>query len=250
MPFDPDLHGSCKNRLLNLLPDAGYEQLRTKLEKLFLPSNYLFYERNKPIPYVYFPCTAVGSALAELENGTAVEAGTIGNEGIIGLEVFLGGNKGLVKNICQVPGEAFRMGADDFRAVTQENAVLRRLLQRYSQAYLGLASQSIACNRFHTVEERCARWLLMTHDRAGSDQFMLTQEFLADMLGVHRPSVTLAAGLFQKAGIITYRRGLITILDRKALESASCECYGIVQAQFERLLGAEAVREIEGMYNK
>lgn len=247
MPFAFDLPSWRNNRLLSLLPEAEYEQLHPLLERVSLPSKYLFYERNQPIQYVYFPCSAVGSALALLENGTAVEAGTIGNEGVIGLEVFLGGNTGLARNICQVPGEAYRMSAHDFRVATQGNTALRCLMQRYAQAYLGLASQSVACNRFHSAEERCARWLLMTHDRTDSDQFMLTQEFLADMLGMHRPTVTLVAGLFQKAGLISYRRGLITILDRKALESASCECYGIVQAQFERLLGAEAVREIESM---
>lgn len=248
MPFDPGLHSKPLSRLLNLLPDAEYEQLLPKLEKVSLPQKYLFYERNQPISCVYFPCTAVGSALALLENGTAVEAGTIGNEGVIGIEVFLGGDKGLVQNICQVPGEAFRMQAEDFKAATRGDTALRRLLQRYTQAYLGLTSQSIACNRFHTAEERCARWLLMTQDRAGADQFLLTQEFLADMVGVQRPTITLIAGLFQRAGIITYKRGLITILDRTALEAASCECYGIVRSQFQRLLGAEAAREIEDMH--
>jgi CRP-like cAMP-binding protein len=247
MPFDFGLPGWHSNRLLSLLPEAEYEQLQPMLERVSLPSKYLFYERNQPIQYVYFPCSAVGSALALLANGTTVEAGTIGKEGVVGLEVFLGGNKGLVKNICQVPGEAIRIRAQDFRAATRGNTALQRLVQRYSKAYLGLTYQTIACNRFHTVEERCARWLLMTQDRAGSSQFFLTQEFLADMLGVHRPTVTLVVGLFQKAGIISYKRGLIAILDRKALESASCECYGIVQAQFERLLGAEAIREIERM---
>jgi CRP-like cAMP-binding protein len=139
------------------------------------------------------------------------------------------------------------MRADDFRRAAQGDTALRRVIQRYSQAYIGLASQSVACNRFHTIEERCARWLLMTQDRVHSNQFMLTQEFLAHMLGVHRPSVSLVAGILQKAGIITYKRGLITVLDREALESASCECYGIVKEQFDRLLGADAAQEVANM---
>lgn len=175
-----------------------------------------------------------------MQNGEAVEVATVGNEGMVGLPVFLEAATIPGKAFAQIPGEAWRMSADTFKEQVSPGTPLHELLQRYTQALFNLISQSTACNRLHTVEERACRWLLMTHDRVGSDSFPLTQEFLAQMLGVRRPTVSTVASILQRAGFISYSRGKITILDREGLESASCECYEIIRAEFERLVGGNS----------
>jgi CRP-like cAMP-binding protein len=165
-----------------------------------------------------------------------VEVGTVGNEGMLGLPVFLGADSSPGAAFCQVPGRALRMPAEALRAAASVEGPLRDLLQRYAQALMDQIAQSAACNRAHSTEERLCRWLLMTHDRVGADRFPLTQEFLGQMLGVRRAGVSATASILQRAGFIRYSRGTITITDRAGLESASCGCYRVVRDEFDRLL--------------
>src|SRR5262249_23637303 len=189
------------------------------------------------IEHVYFPLSGVMSLVVQMADNATVEVGTIGNEGMVGTPVLLGVDRSPTKAFCQVPGECLRMSIAEFKQeIEAEDGVFRRLLNRYAQALINQISQSVGCNHLHSVEERTCRWLLMTHDRVGKDEFLLTQEFLAQMLGVRRSSVTVAAGLLEKAGLITYKRGRIRVLDRERLEQASCECYRIVSREYERLL--------------
>ncbi len=225
-----------RNRLLAALPGKDLDRLAARMTTVPLAVRDLLYRARGPIDHVYFPLDGVLSQIVVMEDGGAVEVGTVGHEGMVGLSVALGDPQSPVETFCQVPGRAARLPADDFRAEADRGGPLAALVLRYSLAVAAMAAQSAACNRLHSVDERCARWLLMTHDRVGSDRFQLTQEFLALMLGVRRASVTVAAGMLQKAGVIDYTRGKITVTDRPRLEAASCECYRAVRAEFERLL--------------
>jgi CRP-like cAMP-binding protein len=227
----------CENHLLSLLPADEYGALLPHLETVDLSAKQVLGNRDEPISHIYFPCTAVVSILAIMANGSMVEVGTIGNEGFYGIDVLVGGERAIETTLCQIAGKAIRMRVADFSQATQGNTSLRRVTQRYLLAYLSLVSQSVACNRLHSVEARFARWVLMTHDRVQGDDFYLTQEFLAGMLGVHRPTISLVAGAFQQAGMIRYNRGHMTILQREALEDTTCECYGIVKEQYKRAVG-------------
>ena len=224
------------NHLLAALDEAEYRELAPSLQPVHLQRKDVVGERGKAAEYVYFPCGAVLSVLAFMQSGAAVEVGTIGREGFYGLELLVGGKQWTETTVCQVEGDSLRMSASAFKDAIASNTGLRRMAQRYLMAYVALVSQSVACNRLHNIEERFARWVLMTHDRVDDDEFFLTQEFIADMLGVHRPSVSLVAGAFQQAGFIKYSRGAMTILDRDGLEGASCECYAANNEQFARLL--------------
>ena len=191
-----------------------------------------------PPEYVHFPESAVMSVISRMANGDAAEVGTVGNEGMLGLSAFLGGGASLHETVVQVAGASLRARASLFAGGAEQQPVLRRLMGRYTLEYLGQVAQTAACNRLHAIEPRCARWLLMTHDRVGrAAQFELTQEYLAIMLGVRRGGVTVAAGALQDAGLIRYRRGGIRVLDRDGLEAAACECYGVVREHFDRALG-------------
>jgi len=234
---DSGLRPKESNRLLAALPNAEYQRLEPHLELVELRFKDLLQEPEQLIEYVHFPRSGVISAVKDFQNGDTIEVATIGNEGVAGhsiaLEVLTSGNRVLV----QVAGEGMRITSpaliDAFKSCPQ----LYRLLLRYSQALFHQVAQTAACNRAHTVDERCARWLLMTHDRVANASFTITQEFLAQMLGVHRPTVSIAAGMLQKAGMITYVRGHVTILDRQALEDASCECYQLIVKQYQNALG-------------
>jgi hypothetical protein len=166
------------------------------------------------------------------------ETGTVGREGFNGVPVLLGADRVSGRSLVQVPGRGIRMASGDLRTAADRLPALRALLQRYSQALFAQMAQSVACNRAHPVDERCARWLLMTHDRVDGDTFPLTQEFLAQMLGVQRPTVSTAQSMLQRAGFIRYSRGHVTVADRAGLEQAACPCYSIVRKEFERLIGA------------
>lgn len=228
---------SQTNHLLRSLPAEVYAYMQPSLEKVSLTIKDVLYDVNAPIPFVYFPLTGVNSLLTVMQDGTAVEVATVGNEGMVGLPVFLGGDTIPGKAIAQVPGDSLRMPSDVFRAAVGRYEPLRNLLEIYTQAMFVLVSQSVACNRVHTIEQRCARWLLMTQDRVGKDYFSLTQEFLSQMLGVRRASVSEVAQELQQEGVISYSRGEITVLDRQGLEARTCECYWIVRKEFERHLG-------------
>ena len=193
-------------------------------------------EAGDPPDYVYFPKSGIISALTVLENGTMIEFATVGREGTTGVPVFLGMNDSNMAFISHVPGESLRMGSADFLDQIERSPGLAKAIKRYSGMMLALVAQTAACNRAHHADERCARWLLMTYDQAGEGAFPITQEFLAQMLGVSRPSVALSAAALQQAGLITYRRGEMTIEDRAGLEKAACECYSVGRELFLRML--------------
>jgi CRP-like cAMP-binding protein len=224
-----------RNRLLAALPRDALEQILPLLTHVPLASGMTIYEPHVPITHVYFVLSGIISMVSEMREGT-VEIGTVGCEGMSGLPVVLAADTMPSRAFVQVPGEALRMNADDLVRTMDASPQLRRLVYRYVLALFDQTAQHAACNRLHGLEERCARWLLMTHDRVVGDVLLLKQQFLAEMLGVHRPAVTLAAGALQKAGIIRYSRGKVTVLDRAALENASCECYRIVTRRVEELL--------------
>jgi CRP-like cAMP-binding protein len=227
-----------RNRLLAALPRDALEHILPALTHVPLTSGMVIYEPRVRITHVYFVLTGIISMVCEMREGT-VEVGTVGCEGMTGLPIVLAADTMPSRAFVQVPGEALSMRADDLLRLMQESPKLRRLVYRYVQALFDQTAQAAACNRLHALEERCARWLLMTHDRVAGDVLLLKQQFLAEMLGVHRPAVTLAAGALQKAGIIRYSRGKVTVLDRSALENASCECYAIVSRRIEELLAAD-----------
>lgn len=235
MPADP-LSPPGENRLLSVLAADALERLRPHLEPVALTLRATLYRPNEPISHVYFPCNAVCSLILTLEGGVTVEFGTVGNEGLLGLPVFLGADSTPGEAFAQVAGRALRLPADILRQQTAGGGALHDLLQRYAQAFTNQIAQTAACNRAHSVDERCARWLLMTHDRVGGDRFRLTQQFLAQMLGVRRATVNTAASILQRAGFIRYSRGVIAVADRPGLESAACTCYRTVREEFERLL--------------
>ncbi len=226
-----------KNRLLATLPTEEYERLEPYLQRVSLEFHQSLYQPNEPIEHVYFPTDGVVSLLNLMENGDAVEVGTVGNEGMVGLPVLLGANTIPGQAFSQIPGAALRMRANVFQREVTPGSPLYNLLLRYTQALLNQIAQSSACNRLHSIEERFCRWMLMTQDRVASNQFPITHEFLGQMLGVRRASVSVVAATIQKAGLITYKRGKMTILDREGLEDVSCECYAIIKGEFERLVG-------------
>jgi CRP-like cAMP-binding protein len=230
------------NRLLRLLPSSDYERLRRHLQRIPLEYRQSLYRARNPIKFVYFIETGVGSLVNTMANGDAAEVGTIGNEGVVGLPILFGDDRAPTSVYVQVPGEGLRMKATVFQAEMARSASMRAVMLRYAHAFFNQVAQSAACNHFHSIERRACRWLLMTRDRMDSDEFLLTQEFLAMMLGVHRTGVTAAAGALQRAGLIRYVRGNVSILDRRGLLDRSCECYGVSKREFDRLLGARTLR--------
>jgi len=229
-------NGPPRNRLLGALPDAELARFRPHMELVRLEQRDPLFEPEAPIRHVYFPETTVVSLVSTMENGATVEVGTAGCEGMAGLSVFLADDSSSVRAFAQVPGVAVRMETGVFVQLARESGALHQILLRYTQAFLTQVAQTAACNAAHLVEERCARWLLMTHDRVEGDAFPLTHEFLAFMLGVRRAGVTVAMGMLQDANLVRYTRGRVQILDRAGLEGASCECYRVVRAHFDRLL--------------
>ncbi len=229
--------GAPANRLLGLLPPRDYQRLRPHLHRVPLRYRQSLYAARKPLEFVYFIETGVGSLVNTIANGDAAEVGTIGNEGVVGLPFLLGDDRAPTSVYVQVPGAGVRMKAGRFRKELARSASMRAVMLRYVHALFNQVAQSAACNHFHSIEQRCARWLLMTHDRMHSDEFLLTQEFLAMMLGVQRTGVSVAAGALQRAGLIRYRRGIVTVLDRRGLQRRACECYGVSKREFDRLLG-------------
>jgi len=239
---------SPRNRILAALPEAEYARLAPALELVTLELRQVMFDVDRPIEYVYFPEDAVVSVVSVMTDGSGVETATIGDEGLVGLPVFLGTGRTPAQAFCQVPGEAHRIESGAFRQEIGRAGDLRDVLSRYTQALFTQVAQSSACNRLHTMRERCARWLLQIHDRVGRDEFPLTQQFLSQMLGVRRATVTETASKLQEDGLITYDYGRITVTDRRGLEAASCECYEIIRREFARLLdGHEAPSVLEGV---
>ena len=228
------------NKILASLPDDQRMRIMTRAEQVSLTTRKVLFDPDQPITSVYFPVEGVVSVVNILSDGSAVESASVGNEGMVGLPVFLGAQSMAAQAFVRVPGVGYKLSSDEFLDELERGDELRRALCRYTQAVITLIGQNSACNRRHSMVERCARWLLLTHDRVTTDTFELTQQFLALMLGVRRATVTVAAGLLQKAGYIEYEHGRITIVDRKGLEAAACECYAIVLNEFVRLQGGEA----------
>src|SRR5919107_5063205 len=218
-----------RNRLLAALPSADLARLWPRLEAVELPLRKVLHAPGKPIEAVYFPETGYVSMLAYMEDGDAAEVGMIGIDGMIGLPILLGADHDDIEAMVQSPGTALRMDATAFRDALEGVPAFRALLLRYALVHHGQVARTAACNGRHHTDQRLARWLLMAHDRARGDQFPMTHEFLSMMLGVGRAGITLAAGQLQKAGHIHYQRGCIEIVDRRGLESAAFECYGIVR---------------------
>lgn len=222
------------NRLLASLPTEDLDSLLPNLQPVTLRLSEVLYEPDELIRYVYFPTSGLISLLLILEDGNVCEIGRVGNEGLVGLPIFLRERRSHKRAFVQISGEALRIQAEVFRQSCQQGP-LCSLLLRYTQALMNHGSQLTACNNRHSIQQRLCRWLLMTQDRTQSDQFELTQEFLSQMLGTHRESITVVASALQKSGVIRYSRGKLTILDRQGLEAASCECYRAVTKAYERV---------------
>jgi CRP-like cAMP-binding protein len=234
----PDDQSSERNLLLSLLPDSAYSSLAPHLEPTSLSARQVAWRPEGRIHAVYFPRSAVFSLLTPLQRHSPVESATVGYEGMVGVPILLGVGASHSLAVVQIHGEAARMDAERFRAwFAEQDEQTRSIFFRYSYVLLEQTAQSVACNRKHALEERCARWLLATRDRVGADEFPLTHEFLAAMLGVRRASVTVALGLLQQAGFLTYSRGRLKVLDAARLEETSCECYRVVRAEQERIMG-------------
>jgi len=228
-----------KNRLLAGLPPEDLAQLIEHLEYVDLPKRWIIYEVGAPLDHVYFIEDGVASVLTMMEDGASSEVGMIGREGLVGVSALLGGQASAQHIVMQLPGGAHHISASRLKALFDGNPVVRAVLLRFIEDLLNLSSQTAACNRLHSVEQRTARWLLMASDRLGSDVLPLTQEFLAAMLGVRRSGVSEAAGELQRSGLIRYRRGHITIVDHAGLEKTACECYGLDRQRVDRLLNEQ-----------
>jgi CRP-like cAMP-binding protein len=223
------------NRLLRALPDAELRALQQHLEPMEFPLRHVVWEAHTPIREVVFPHDCVVSLITVMSDGEGVESATVGWEGVAGLPLAMGASSTASRAVVQVPGRGARMSATVFRELVGSSATFRDHVYRLNQAIYEQTAQSAACNRLHSVEQRCARWLLMTAERARSDSFPLTQEFLATMLGVRRAGVTVVAGELQRTGLIRYRRGHVEILDHAGLEAVSCECYRTVRSRYDEL---------------
>ena len=228
--------GPRVNRLLATLPKKEYERLLPSLKTVSLVLGEELYERGDLIKYVYFPNDSIISLISEMSETSWLEVGMVGNEGMAGLAVFMGVESSSTRTLVQGSGTAMRMNSVALRKEANRLGNLHRLLHRYSHSFLTQVAQISACNRFHSVDARLARWLLMTNDRLGVEEFPSTQEFLANMLGVRREGVSKAAGALQAAKLIRYSRGMITLLNRRGLEAKSCHCYSTIKAETDAYL--------------
>ncbi len=223
-----------RNRLLDQLGDDDLHAMVEDLEGITMAFKDPIHEQAQPVETVYFPFTGLISMVSDLADGDVVETGTIGREGMAGLSAFLGTSRSPGRTLCQIAGTACRMRSEALLTHCERQPKLRQVLLRHANTMMAVLARTAACNRAHGVDERLARWLLTTRDRADSDEFTLTQEFLAQMLGVRRPSVSIAGAALQRAGLITYSRGRIKILDPAGLEEVSCGCYRFIRDSFEK----------------
>ena len=237
MPVNTKPRAPAANRLLAALPKEEYRRLLPELEQVAMPFAEVLYESGEGTRHVYFPNDSVVSLLAEVADRSPLEVGIVGNEGLAGISVFMGVDASPHRAVVQGAGTAVRMKASVLRKESGRVGPLHRLLHLYTHSLLTQVSQSASCNRFHMVDARLARWLLMSGDRLGTNEFRLTQDFISNMLGVRREGVSKAAGVLQKSALINYSRGHIKILDRAGLEAISCECYRIIKDESDGYLG-------------
>ncbi len=230
-------HSPKQNRLIAALPTDVFERIAPHLELIPMPLGDVIYESGGQLQYVYFPSTAIVSLHYVMENGASAEISGVGNEGVVGISLFMGGNTTSSLATVYTGGFGYRLKARVLMEEFNRAGPMMRLLLRYTQALMTQMSQTAVCNRHHSVEQQLCRWLLLTLDKLPSNELTMTQELIASMLGVRREGITEAAGKLQRAGLISYRRGHITVLDRSGLESLTCECYGVVKKEFYRLLG-------------
>ena len=225
-----------QNHLLAALPAAEWDRLHPKMELRPMPLGQVLYESGSAMRHVYFPTTSIISLLYVMEDGSSAEIAIVGNEGIVGISLFMGGETTPSRAIVQSGGQAYRVPGKYLKEEFFRAGPLQRLLLRYTQALITQMSQTAVCNRHHTVDQQLCRWLLMSLDRLPSNELTMTQELIANMLGVRREGVTESAGKLQKLGLISYNRGHIVVLDRPGLEAHACECYAVVKKEFDRLL--------------
>jgi CRP-like cAMP-binding protein len=235
VPTDPH-----QNHLLGALPADDFVRLEPHLERVEMKLGDVLYESGKALRHVYFPTNCILSLLYVMEDGASAEIAVVGNEGILGISLFMGGETTPSRAIVQSAGYAYRLRSDLLKNEFGRFGPTMHLLLRYTQALITQMAQTAVCNRHHSVDQQLCRWLLLSLDRLATDELAMTQELIANMLGVRREGVTEAAGKLQAAGLISYRRGTITVLDRPGLEKRSCECYQVVKTEFDRLLPAPA----------
>jgi CRP-like cAMP-binding protein len=232
----PSPHSPKQNHLLDALPTSDYERLASHLELIPMGLGDVLYEPGIRLRYVYFPTTSIVSLLYVMEDGASAEIAIVGNEGILGISLFMGGDTTPSRAIVQSAGHGFRLRADLLKNEFERFGPTMHLLLRYTQALITQMAQTAVCNRHHSVDQQLCRWLLLSLDRLRTNELTMTQELIANMLGVRREGVTEAAGKLQDAGLIHYRRGQISVLDRPGLEARACECYQVVKTEFDRLL--------------
>ena len=232
----PARHSPRQNQLLDALPTGDYERLASHLELIPLGLGDVIYESGSQLRYVYFPTTSIISLLYVMEDGASAEIAIVGNEGMLGISLFMGGDTTPSRAVVQSAGHGFRLRAELLKNEFGRFGPTMHLLLRYTQALITQMAQTAVCNRHHSVDQQLCRWLLLSLDRLPTNELSMTQELIANMLGVRREGVTEAAGKLQDVGLIRYRRGTITVLDRPGLEARSCECYQVVKTEFDRLL--------------
>lgn len=236
---------ALKNYLLASLPRNEFERVKNHLEPVSLQLGTVLHESGDKLDYVYFPTTAIVSLLYIMENGSTAEIGMVGNEGVLGIALFMGGETTPSRAIIQSAGDAVRMKSDQLKVEFDRGGSFQNLLLLYTQALITQISQTAVCNRLHSVEQQLCRWLLLSHDRLDSNVLVMTHDLISNMLGVRREGITLAAQKLAARNLITNLRGTITVIDRAGLESAACECYKVVNDEYVRLLGSTALRKNE-----
>lgn len=230
------IHNPRQNHLLDALLQTEYDRIASDLEYVEMPLGEVIYESGELLQHVYFPIDSIISMLYVMEDGASAEIAVVGNEGILGISIFMGGETTPSRAVVQSAGYGYKLKAQLLKNEFNRAGPVMRLLLRYTQALITQMSQTAVCNRHHTIEQQLCRWLLLSLDRLASDELSMTQELIANMLGVRREGVTEAAGKLQRAGLIDYRRGKIKVLNRPALEARVCECYQVVKTEFDRLL--------------
>ncbi len=238
---------SMMNHLLEALPDEDFERIRPQLELVSLKLGRVLYESGDTMSHIYFPTTAIISLLYIMQNGGTAEIGIAGNNGLVGMALYMGGETTSSRAIVQSSGDAMRMTKDDLLVEFRRGGIFQDVLLRYTQSMMTQISQTAVCNRLHTVVQQLCRWLLINHDQLPADKLVMTHDLIANMLGVRREGVTVAAGHLQGNGYIKYSRGTVTILDRKGLEKVCCECYQVVSDEYDRLLG-DYIRKNKKLY--